>query len=94
MIDFMKINELARAALAPRNAMRAAGDNILNVTISMASMASEDTCPKIHIYEGEDILRELPGCERKPFMDEDDQLVSHYGGCEFFCIVPKEKPLP
>ena len=91
MIDFMKINELARAALAKRNAMRAAGDNVLNVTISMAS---EDACPKIHIYEGEDILRELPGCERKPFMDEYDQLVSHYGGCEFFCIVPKEKPLP
>lgn len=32
MIDFMKINELARAALATRNAMRAAGDNVLNVT--------------------------------------------------------------
>ena len=91
MIDFMKINELARSALATRNAMRAAGDNVLNVTISMAS---DDTCPKIHIYEGEGILKELPGCERKPFMDDDEQLVSHYGGCEFFCIVPKEKPLP
>ena len=85
MIDFMKINDDSYVLVFQF------GDNVLNVTISMAS---DDTCPKIHIYEGEDILKELPGCERKPFMDDDEQLVSHYGGCEFFCIVPKEKPLP
>ena len=89
MYDMMKVNEIARAALSLERAGNSFGDEYISVTVSKNS-----EFPQIHVYDWREFIKSFPNCKREYYINEFDKLSFNYGGCEFFCLIEKEKSLP
>ena len=89
MYDMMKVNELARSALALERAGNSFGDDFISVTVSKNS-----ECPQIHVYDWREFIKSFPNYKREYYIDEFYKLSFNYGGCEFFCLIEKAQPLP